>query len=51
VSVGDVFAYTGAMWFIVASMRRRRPVEADAPGADAAERAGSSTGPEPVEAS
>jgi hypothetical protein len=28
VSVGDLFAYGGAMWFIVASMRRRRPVEA-----------------------
>jgi hypothetical protein len=26
VSVGDIVAYTGAMWFIVASMRRRSPV-------------------------
>jgi uncharacterized protein DUF5317 len=39
ISVGDVVAYAGAMWFVIEGMRRREPEEADA-GVSVAEMSG-----------
>jgi len=47
VSVGDLVAYAGAMWFIVASMRRRSPAQATDAGTAADQTTAGSAPAEP----